>query len=110
MYHYLNHLCYCLERERKYKGRFKSRRPRNCLFANEEEEEEFDQSKSEDELGFTAIKEDDLDRDISKESALISQFEKKYWIIDSGCSHHMTGDMNKIFEFNSCDGGIVKSW
>ena len=30
------------KRERKYKGRFRSRRPRNCLYANEEEEEESD--------------------------------------------------------------------
>ena len=30
----------CPKREREYKGRFKSRRPRNCLYANEEEEEE----------------------------------------------------------------------
>ena len=28
------------KRENKYKGRFKSRRPRNCLYVNEEEEEE----------------------------------------------------------------------
>ena len=30
----------CPKREGKYKGRFKSRRPINCLYANEEEEEE----------------------------------------------------------------------
>ena len=35
--------------------------------------------------------------------------EKKYdWIIDSSCSHHMTGDMNKFFKFKNCDGGIVR--
>ena len=28
------------KRERKCKGRFKPSRPRNCLYANEEEEEE----------------------------------------------------------------------
>ena len=28
----------CSKRERKYKGRFKSRRPKNCLYANDEEE------------------------------------------------------------------------
>ena len=99
----------CPKRERKYKGRFKSRRPRNFLYANEEEdEEEFDQNMSEDELGFVTIKEDDLDREIREESALISQVEKKYWIIDSGCSYHMIGDMSKFVKFRSHDGGIVR--
>ena len=79
------------------------------MYANEEEEEEeSDQSKSEIELGFVTIKEDDLDRKIREESALISQVEKKDWIIDSGCSHHMTGDMNKFVKFKSHDGGIVR--
>ena len=55
-----------------------------------------------------AIKEDDLDREIKEESALISQVEKKDWIIDSGCSHHMTGDMRKFVKFRSHDGGIVR--
>ena len=63
----------CPKREKKYKGRFRSRRPRSYLYANEEEEEESNQSRSEDELGFVAIKEDDLDREIREESALISQ-------------------------------------
>ena len=44
-----------------------------------------------------SIKEDDLDREIREESVLISQVEKKDWIIDSGCSHHMNGDMRKKF-------------
>lgn len=39
----------------------------------------------------------------------MSQVEKKYdWIIDSGSSHYMTGDMNKFVEFNSCDGRIFR--
>ena len=54
-----------------------------------------------------AIKEDDLDREIREESVLISQVEKKDWIIDSGCSHHMTGDMSKFVKFRSRYGGIV---
>ena len=79
------------------------------MYVNEEEEEdEFDQSRSEDELGFVAIKEDDLDREIREESALISQVEKKDWIIDSGCSHHMIGDMNKFVKFKNHDGGIIR--
>ena len=76
------------KRERKFKGRFKPRRPINCLYTNEEEEEEEEsnQSRSEDELGFVAIKEDDLDREIREESVLISQVEEKDWIIDNDFS------------------------
>ena len=60
----------CPKREKKFKGRF--RRPKNCLYANEEEEKA-DQSKSEDELGFLAIKENYLDKEIREETTLISQ-------------------------------------
>ena len=52
----------CPKREKKFKARFRSRRSRQCLYANEEE----------DELGLVAIKEDDLDRKIREERALIS--------------------------------------
>ena len=55
------------------------------------------------------IKEDDLDREIREEKALVTQVEKKsIWIINNGCLHHMTGDMNKFFKFKSHDGGIVR--
>ena len=55
-----------------------------------------------------AIKEDDLNKEIREESALISQVERKDWIIDSGCSHHMTGDMRKFVKLKSHDRGIVR--
>ena len=56
-----------------------------------------------------AIKEDDLDREIKEERALILQVEKKFdRIIDSGCSHHMNGDENKFVKFRNHDGGIVR--
>ena len=29
-------------------------------------------------------------------------------MIESGCSHHMTGDMNKFVMFKNHDGGIVR--
>ena len=56
-----------------------------------------------------AIKEDNLDREIREERALVTQVEKKSdWIIDSGCSHHMTGEMNKFVKFRNHDGNIVR--
>ena len=39
---------------------------------------------------------------------MISQLEKKDWIINSGCSHHMTSDIRKFVKFRSHDGGIVR--
>ena len=63
---------------------------------------------SEDELGFVAIKEGDLDNEIREESVLISQVEKKDWIIDSGFSHHMTSDMRKFVKLRNHDGGLSK--
>ena len=38
----------------------------------------------------------------------ISQVERDDWIINSGCSHHMTSDMRKFVKFRSHDGGIVR--
>ena len=41
--------------------------------------------------------------------AFVSQVEKKSnWIIDSGCSHHMIGDMNKFVDIKSQNGGIIR--
>ena len=75
----------------------------------DEESRETIQSESDDELGFVAMKEDDLNKEIREEKALVYQVERKYdWIINSGCSDHMTVDMNKVFKFREHDGGIVR--
>ena len=99
---FIMHLNVIKERK-KYKGKFNSRRDRdrNYLYANEDEESnEKGHSESDDELGFGDIKEDELDREIREERALVSQVENKSdWIVDNGCSHHMTGDMNKFVKF-----------
>ena len=56
-----------------------------------------------------SIKGDNLDREIREARALLTQVEKKIdWIIDTGCLHHMIGDMNKKFKFRNHDGGIVR--
>ena len=75
------------------------------MYANEEDDCDFQEiSSSDDEIRFVAIKEES-----PKKMALVSQVEKKSdWIIDSGCSNHMTGDMNKFVNFKSHDGGIVR--
>lgn len=33
---------------------------------------------------------------------------KSDWIIDNGCSHHITGDMNFFVKFRNHDEGIVR--
>ena len=101
-----------LKERKKFRGRFNPKRDKDkkCLYANGDEEyDEKDQSKSDDELGFVAIKEDNLDRKIREKRALVIQLEKKSnCIIDSGCSHHMTSDMNIFVKFRNHDGGIVR--
>ena len=49
----------CFKRERKYKGNYKSRKDRECLYANEQDDyDEQAVSASDDEIGFVAIKEE----------------------------------------------------
>jgi len=46
---------------------------------------------------------------VNVESALASQVEEKdEWVIDSGCSHHMTGDKSKFVSLERYEVGIVK--
>ena len=41
--------------------------------------------------------------------ALISHVNKNYiWIIDSGCSHHMTSEKTKFEHFEDYDGGSIR--
>ena len=47
---------------------------------------------------------------LKEEREIISQVEKKDWIIDSGSSHHVTSDINKFFKFKNLDGGIIRVW
>ena len=55
-----------------FRGNFKTRNDRNCMYANEEEEsDEQTVSGSDEEIGFVAIKEEN-----SEKMALISQVEK----------------------------------
>ena len=49
----------CPKREKKYRGNFKPRRDRECLYANEEDDsDEQVVSASDNEIGFVAIKEE----------------------------------------------------
>ena len=42
------------------------------------------------------------------QTALKAQKKTKPWILDSGCSSHMTGDKEKFDKLEPCDGGSVR--
>ncbi|GLJ05840.1 hypothetical protein SUGI_0026440 [Cryptomeria japonica] len=68
-------------------------------------------SRNGNEWVFLAIKEDDLvlEEILPEEKALAAKIEdKNEWVIDSGCSHHMTGDKRKFLSLQEFDGSLVK--
>ena len=69
-----------------------------------------DSDTSEDEIVYIVVKdESDNDNEEDDEMALISHVSKNNtWIIDSSCSHHMTGDKTKFENFEDYDGGSVR--
>lgn len=79
-------------------------------------DDESDKGNSRDEFVFISIKEDDpitIDSTsfTNKKKALVAKVEEKdEWVIDSGCSHHMTGDKSKFVSVEWYDGGITKIW
>ncbi|XP_057847721.1 uncharacterized protein LOC131057584 [Cryptomeria japonica] len=48
------------------------------------------------------------EKPVSVKTTLHAKVEPKVWIIDSGCSNHMTGDRNKFINLEKYDGGLVK--
>ena len=84
--------------------RNKDKGKKSCYVAKKESDSESSMS-DEIEVVYVAMK-DDSDE---YTTTLISHVEKyDKWIIDSGYSHHMTGNKNKFKTFESCDGNNVK--
>ena len=68
-----------------------------------------DLDNSEDEIVYIVVKDDSDNDEEEDKMALISHVSKNYtWIIDSGCSHHMTGDKTNFEHFEDYDGGSVR--
>ena len=67
---------------------------------------EEDSEENDDEVVYVAMK-DELDED--EATTLVTYMNKNdKWIIDSGCSHHMTGDKSKFITFTQYDGNSVR--
>ncbi|GLJ05156.1 hypothetical protein SUGI_0012340 [Cryptomeria japonica] len=92
------------DKPEKFKN-FKGGNKRNYFVAVDEgvTDEESKDEESED-IVFVAVKED-----VSDKKALVSCFDNSNeWIIDSGCSYHMTGDRSKFLSLEEYDGGVVR--
>ena len=64
-------------------------------------------SSDDDEMVYIVVKDESDDEEDKME--LISHVRKNdTWLIDSGCSHHMTGDKTKFKYFEHYDGGSVR--
>ena len=85
---------------------FKDKVKKTCFMAKDSK----DLDTSNDEIVYIAIKnESDNDSEEDDEMALISHVRKNdTCIIDSGGSHHMTGDKEKFENFEEYDGGSVR--
>ena len=66
-----------------------------------------DSNNSEDEIVYIAIK-DEFDDEGDKMALISHVIKNDTWIIDSGCSHHMTRDKTKFEHFEDYDGGSVR--
>lgn len=86
------------------KKEYKDKGKRSCYIA---EEETKDASKDHDDEVVYVVMKDESDED--EATVLVSCTNKNdRWIIDSGCSHHMTRDKSKFITLNYCDGNSVR--
>ena len=61
-----------------------------------------DSDNSEDEMVYIAIK-DEFDDEGDKRIVISHVSKSDTWIIDSGCSHHMTSDKTNFEHMKHCD-------
>lgn len=94
------------QKNNHYRGHrdFRRRDRKSFLIADEEfNNDKLDETDTE-EIFYVAIKDGS-----DEEKSLISHLKTNdSWIIDSGCSHHMTGDKHKFVMLEDYDGGYVR--
>ncbi|GLJ14946.1 hypothetical protein SUGI_0243920 [Cryptomeria japonica] len=78
--------------------KFKKSKDKSCYIANESVTDDFEEDLADNGWVFVAITEDQPTPTVQPiEQALAAKIEvKDQWIIDLGCSHHMTGDKGKL--------------
>lgn len=87
---------------------FRKRERKTCLVVDEESNADKSDEIEMEEVVYVAIK-DGSNEERDEEKDLISHINKNdSWIIDSGCSHHMTGDKHKFVKLEDYDGGYVR--
>ncbi|GLJ33801.1 hypothetical protein SUGI_0679410 [Cryptomeria japonica] len=89
-----------LERFEKFKG---GNRRNYFVVVDEGVTDKESEDEENEDIVFVVVKEDVVDK-----KALVSQFDNSNeWIIDSDCSHHMTGDRSKFLSLEEYDGGVI---
>ena len=66
-----------------------------------------DLDNSEDEIVYIVVK-DESNEEEDKMALIYHVSKNDTWIIDSGCSHHMTREKTKFEHFEHYDGGSVR--
>ena len=85
--------------------RYEDRGKKSCYIAKEDSKIESSDSE-EVEVVYVVMKDDSNEDEATTLISYVKKSDK--WIIDSGCSHHITRDRSKFKTFELYDGNIVK--
>ena len=106
----------CLEKKKnrgghKYRSKrdedrkdYKDKGKKSCDIAEEETKDESD--NHDDEVAYVEMKDDFDEDEATTQVSYVNKSDR--WIIDSGCSHHMTGDKSKFITLDYYNGDSVR--
>ena len=83
---------------------YKDKDKKSCYIAEEETKDGFDDH--DDEVVYVPMKEKSNEDEATTLVSCVNKNDR--WIIDSRCSHHMTGDKRKFITFNYYDENSVR--